>query len=128
MIYHSLRPRNIIVKDNFVVSEVECINHSELNLNYLSPEELDPEMAIKTTPELINLWKVGVLLYEAAFLLPPFPIEHLAEVIVHNKPFRLSFPSSNRSYEFKNFLGELLQVDSSKRGGGALWKKTVSST
>jgi hypothetical protein len=55
-----------------------CINRADVNINYLAPEELDSDLTLRVDPSLINLWKVGVLLYEAAFLVSPFPIEHLA--------------------------------------------------
>jgi len=77
-------------------------------------------------PFLVNLWKIGILLFEAAFLAVPFPIEHLAWLLVHNKPLKLNFPYfSQRSPEFKNFLSEILQIESTKRGGGPGWKQKV---
>jgi hypothetical protein len=66
---------------------------------------LDPDLVVKKEPQLINFWKIGMLLYELAFLVVPFPIEHLAELIIHNKPIKLYFPASGRSPELKQFLG-----------------------
>lgn len=74
-ILHSLRPKYIITKnDSIVVASAACLNISRANPAYLAPEELDPMIVEAQDAELINFWKIGVLLYEVAFLTLPFPI------------------------------------------------------
>ena len=85
------------MKENIVVQSVFCINSNEININYLAPEEFDPEVAFINDPELVNFWKIGMLLYEIAFFKEPFPIEHLAQLVAHNKILKLFFPPSNKT-------------------------------
>ena len=63
LIFHSLKPKYIIMKENINIAAVMCINSNENNLAYLAPEELDPSITSNTDPELINFWKIGILLY-----------------------------------------------------------------
>jgi len=50
-IFHSLRPKHIIVRDNnIVVISALCLNKSLTNTTYLAPEELNPEIAAKMDP------------------------------------------------------------------------------
>lgn len=71
---YSLSPSQVILREAVVLSSVFCLNVNRTNPNYLAPEELDPRLAPMNNVETINLWKIGMLLYEAAFLVLPFPI------------------------------------------------------
>ena len=45
-----------------------------MNSDYLSPEELNEDLTVKVDPALVNFWKIGILLFETAYLALPFPI------------------------------------------------------
>ena len=97
-VLHALRPKHVITKnDTIVVASAACLDVSNTNPAYLAPEELDPVIVDAQDAELINFWKIGVLLYEVAFLTLPFPIEYLAQVVARNKTLKLTFPASTRS-------------------------------
>ena len=40
----SLRPKYILVKESITISSILCINPYDVNVSYLAPEELDPEL------------------------------------------------------------------------------------
>lgn len=91
---------------------------------YLAPEELDPSLSADV--ETTNLWKIGMLMYETAFLALPFPVEYLAELVATGKQLTLKFPNNHtRSDAFLDFLASVLVIDTSKRGGGPGWQKTL---
>ena len=46
-ILHSLSPKQILIKDNILVSSLFCINPQEINISYLSPEEIDVTLSEK---------------------------------------------------------------------------------
>lgn len=120
----SLCPAHLVLRETVAISSVFCLNASRTNVQYLAPEELDPSLAkdVETT----NLWKIGMLLYETAFLALPFPIEFLADAVASGKPFALKFPSKHsRSDAFLEFLQCLLVVNPEKRGGGHGWQKSL---
>jgi hypothetical protein len=56
--------------------------------------EEDKESIVRTIKdiELINLWKIGVLLFEIAFHSTPFPIDYLAFCIKNKQKFILHLP------------------------------------
>ena len=69
------------------------------------------------------------MLYEAAFLIQPFPIEYLASVVARRGKIQLKFPAeSGRSAELKHFIGVLLKMDPAERGGNQDWRKQVKCT
>jgi serine/threonine protein kinase len=68
-----------------------------------------------------------MILYEAAFLILPFPIEYLASVVSQRKKVEVKFPPSDRSKEFKEFLLCILVVDPQSRAGGMNWQKKVNN-
>lgn len=46
-ILYSLRPKYIIVKDSIIISSAMCLNKADTNVDYLAPEELDPDIPEK---------------------------------------------------------------------------------
>jgi serine/threonine protein kinase len=74
--------------------------------------------------ETINLWKIGMLLYESAFLALPFSIEYLASVVASGKKLELKFPANSRSLAFKEFLSSILVINPEKRACPG-WQKKV---
>ena len=120
----SLRPKYILVKESITISSILCINPYDVNVSYLAPEELDPELQPQDV-ELINFWKIGMLLYEIAYKILPFPIEYLAYCVNYHKSLALKFPLTQRSYSLQQFIRSILQINPGKRGGGIGWKKKV---
>lgn len=49
-ILYSLRPRYILLHDSIIVSSAACLNKADTNVNYLAPEELDPDIVDKASP------------------------------------------------------------------------------
>lgn len=98
-------------------------------MDYLAPEELAiGEVSNRLEDrELINFWKIGVLIYEIAYCCLPFPVEYVAECAAYKCKFFLRFPDrSARSRELELFLMLLLKLDPLQRGGGANWKREVA--
>jgi hypothetical protein len=61
----SLSPKHIYIDQNaIIISTIFCIIDHQTNNDYLSPEELD-ETIIEAHKdiELINFWKIGMLIY-----------------------------------------------------------------
>ena len=91
----------------------------------MAPEELDLCLSQNNDPELINLWKIGMILYEIAYSCLPFPVEYLAATLKNKNKLLLNFPHSYRTAEFTDFLGYLIELEPRKRGG-ANWKLHVT--
>ena len=65
----------------------------------------------------INLWKLGIFLYELAYHKLPFPIEYVAYKMMHQEHIKVHFPERDtHSIEFHHFLKSLICKDPAVRG------------
>lgn len=65
----------------------------------------------------VNLWKLGMLLYELAYHKLPFPIEYVAYRTQHYEHIKVHFPERDiYSIEFHHFLKSLICKDPIIRG------------
>jgi serine/threonine protein kinase len=65
----------------------------------------------------VNLWKLGMLMYELTYHKLPFPIEYVANKVKHHENIKVHFPErDSHSIEFHHFLKSLICKDPIIRG------------
>lgn len=80
---------------------------------YLTPEELlsvDCKAPVVQYPRMANIWKLGVLLFELAYGVPPFGIQELLNIALGKADPVVKRPEAlGKSAEFHRFLEALLR-------------------
>ena len=122
IIHRDMKPQNILIAENATLKICDfgfarALSNTTLVLTSIkgTPLYMAPEL-VQEQPydEKVDIWALGVILYELYYGKPPFftnSIYKLIQMIV-NSP--ITFPGEI-SPQFKSFLLEMLQKDPSKR-------------
>jgi len=125
VIHRDIKPENLLLSSNGDVKiadfgwSVHVANNSRRNtlcgtLDYLPPEMVGEQ--IKPYDHAVDIWSLGVLMFEFLFGIPPF------EAVEHDETYRkignveLTFPETVPiSREAKDLVLKLLQKEPEKR-------------
>ncbi|KAF0689221.1 Aste57867_19308 [Aphanomyces stellatus] len=122
IIHRDMKPQNILVgpKQQIKLCDFGFARAISADTNVLTsikgtPLYMAPEL-VKEQPynHTVDLWSLGVILYELATGRPPFYTDKIVTLIQLIVKENVKYPSM-MSAEFKSFLSGLLQKDPSKR-------------
>ncbi|ETW10117.1 ULK/FUSED protein kinase [Aphanomyces invadans] len=122
IIHRDMKPQNILVgpKQQIKLCDFGFARAISADTNVLTsikgtPLYMAPEL-VKEQPynHTVDLWSLGVILYELAVGRPPFYTDKIVTLIQLIVKENVKYPAT-MSAEFKSFLSGLLQKDPSKR-------------